>query len=296
MAEISAWDVAAAGNGFTVPNGFPEGMQYSEVNNAAREIMAVLAREYNDRSGAIVSTGSANAYSIVSNRTLGAYAAGQRFTFRANFASTGAATLNVDALGAKAIARADGSAIIAGAIQSGAVYDVIYSITLDKFILFGGFGVDINQVAQGTTAAAGKLELGTNAETVTGTDTARVPPISALTALFNAAGRRSLSTTQSYQALPGGLLVKWGRTANLGDITGTENSSTAVFSTAIAFTAKPFVVAFPISLSGTQGVAGNALTYWDEDATTVTAAAFQYREAYATTQSNWAIGYIAVGV
>jgi hypothetical protein len=293
MAEISAWDVSAAGNGFTVPDGFPEGMQYSEVNNAAREIMAVLAREYKDRNGSIVSTGSANTYSITSNRTLGAYAAGQRFTFRANFASTGAATLNVDSLGAKAIARADGSAIISGSIQIGAIYDVIYSITLDKFILSNGFGVDINQVAAATTAAAGKVELATDAELVTGTDTARVPPISAMTALFNAAGRR-VGATDGYQKLPGGLIIQWGRTGDLGDISAGIISSTDLFAT--AFVSAPFIVsAFPVALSGGPGEV-NVRVYWDQAATTNAAAAFKYSEAGTGVQSNWAIGYIAIGI
>lgn len=294
MAELGSWDTSAGGNGFTVPDGFPEGMNYSDVNNAAREIMAVLAREYKDRSGELVSTGSSNTYSITSNRTLGAYANGQTFKFRANHTSTGAATINVSSLGPKAISRPDGTAIISGAIQAGAVYDVSYSSALDKFVLFGGFGVDINQVAAATTAAAGKVELATDAEAITGTDTGRVPPLSAITALFNAAGRR-LNSSDGYQKLPGGLIIQWGRTANLGDVGGAIASTTDTF--ALAFTSAPLIVIpTPVSLSGGPGSDANVVVYWDQSATTASTAAFKYQEMTGTTQTNWSIGYIAIGI
>lgn len=298
MAELGSWDTSAGGNGFAVPDGFPEGMNYSDVNDAAREIMAVLAREFKDRSGALVSTGSSNTYSITSNRTLGSYAAGQRFTFRANFSNTGASTLNVSSLGTKAICRADGSAIISGAIQSGAVYDVVYSSVLDKFVLLGGFGVDTSQVASATTSAAGKVELATDAETIAGTDAARVASLSAITALFFASGRK-LAATDGYFKLPSGssnpIIVQWGRTGNLGDISGGTQTATDSFAT--SFVSTPYIV-IPVftCLDADIGLSPNIRLYWDQSATTSSTAAFKFSEESGGVQKNLAISYIAVGI
>jgi hypothetical protein len=66
--------------------------------------------------------GTANAATISLNPPLAAYAAGQRFAFVASAANTGAATLNVNGLGALALNKGDGTvALIAGDIPSGAV-------------------------------------------------------------------------------------------------------------------------------------------------------------------------------
>lgn len=48
-------------------------------------------------------SGSANAYTLALSLAIPAYVAGQRFTFQANFLNTGAATLNINSLGAKNI-------------------------------------------------------------------------------------------------------------------------------------------------------------------------------------------------
>lgn len=288
MAELSDWDVSAAGNDFTAPDGFPEGMQFSDVNNSAREIMAVLAREYADRNGSLVSTGSGGTYALTSNRTLGAYANGQTFKFRANHTNAGASTISVGGLGAKAICRPDGSAIIAGAIQSGGIYEISYSSVLDKFVLFGGFGLDMTQVSQATTSAAGKTELATDAETITGTDTARVPPVSALTALFNAAGRASHVSAGGYQKLPGGLIIQWGRKAQGDFSSGTTVSVTFPTTFASAcFVVIPVLDAanggtnpngFPGVL--TRGVGGFTANLYE----------------YTGTVQNVELSYIAIGV
>jgi hypothetical protein len=129
MAEIKDWDVAAGNNNDTAPDGFPENMNYSDVNNAAREVMAVLARWYGDTNGSLVSGGSSNAYTLTPNRTYSAYAVGMDFTFEANHSNTAAATLNVSTLGAKAIKNPDGTAVASGAIKSGGIYRVIYDGT-----------------------------------------------------------------------------------------------------------------------------------------------------------------------
>lgn len=123
MAEIFTWDVAAANNNSAPPNGFPENMEYDEVNNAAREVMAVLARFVQGSLGGTKTTaGTQPAYTLVSGFTLGAYAAGQVFAFVAHATSTGAVTLNVDGLGAGAVSDARGNQLGSGDIVANGVY------------------------------------------------------------------------------------------------------------------------------------------------------------------------------
>ena len=141
MSEVKSWSATAASNNSASPDGFPEAMAPSGVNDSAREVMAAVARYRADTDGVASSSGSANAYVLASATTYAAYAQGDRFAFKANFANTGAATLNVDAVGAKDIKRTDGSALVAGDIPSGAVVDVVYDGT--NFQLVSASSVDV---------------------------------------------------------------------------------------------------------------------------------------------------------
>lgn len=128
MSEVHAWSTTAASNNSASPNGWPEGMAPSGVNDSARENMAALARYRSDTDGVNTSTGSANAYVLAASRVMTAYAQGDLYTFKANFTNTGAATLNVDGLGAKAI-QSHTAALLGGEIVSAGVYTVVYDGT-----------------------------------------------------------------------------------------------------------------------------------------------------------------------
>ena len=70
--------------------------------------------------------------------TATAYTAGQTFRFVAAGANTGAVTINIDSLGAKAITKSGASALEAGDIASGAVVQITYDGT--RFQLVSGAG------------------------------------------------------------------------------------------------------------------------------------------------------------
>ena len=84
-----------------------------------------------------VDSGAADAYVITPSPAISAYAEGQRFVFRATNANTGAATLNVNALGAFAIETVDDAALVAGMIVAGGYYEVVYdaNATPDRWVL-----------------------------------------------------------------------------------------------------------------------------------------------------------------
>ena len=92
--------------------------------------------------------------------TLTAYAAGQLFYFVAVGANTGAVTLNIDGLGAKAVTRDGASALAAGDINSGEIVVVIYDGTRFQMInAANSFG---NTTINGTLTVTGNTTLGAN--------------------------------------------------------------------------------------------------------------------------------------
>src|ERR1041384_4835236 len=115
---------------------FAEGQAPATVNDGARALQGSLKRFWNRLNATQTSTGSANAYAIT--YTLGpvSYASGEIFAFVANFSNTGAATLNVNSLGAKPITHVDGSALNANDIVSGSTVMCCY--TGASFQLIGG--------------------------------------------------------------------------------------------------------------------------------------------------------------
>src|SRR5688572_14408465 len=155
MGDIQGWSGTDASN----IDLFPDNMTFGAVNDGGRAVQGAMARWFADWNGSIVASGSSNAYSITSNRTIASLANNTLMWFRANHTNTGAATLNLNTLGAKDIVRATGAALTAGDITSGQIVGVYYNSTLDDWVL-------ITPTVQGTASesASGLIELATAAE------------------------------------------------------------------------------------------------------------------------------------
>jgi hypothetical protein len=115
-------------------------MAFSAVNDSARALEGILARWSKDIDGSLVSGGSSNAYTLASNRTLSSYAQNQFFIFEANHANTGAATLNVDSIGAKSIKKHNDVDLASGDIESGQIVAVVYEAAADAFQMISQLG------------------------------------------------------------------------------------------------------------------------------------------------------------
>src|SRR5690554_6540330 len=129
MADINLWSVDAENNNMTPPHGWPEGMNYSAVNDAARESMAAIKRWFDDISGKLDATGQANLYAVTLNAGYSSYFRGMAFRCKIPATNTGASTINVNAIGPRNIVRADGSALEAGMLRQGHAYSFYFDGT-----------------------------------------------------------------------------------------------------------------------------------------------------------------------
>lgn len=86
----------------------------------------IRAKKYHDYAA---DAGGTDAYAITLSPVITAYSAGQVFTFKANTANTGAATLNVNALGAITIKKNYNSDLADGDIKANQIVTVVYDGT-----------------------------------------------------------------------------------------------------------------------------------------------------------------------
>lgn len=151
-ANVSEWSTSASSNNATPPNGWPEGMAPSAVNDAAREMMAALARWYKDTNGSLVLGGTGSAYTLTTNSTHTVLADQSLIVAEVNTDSTGAATLAVDGLAAKDIVLPSGAAIAEGTLKAGAIAVFAWESDADDYILIAGFGGSAAALDAGTAS------------------------------------------------------------------------------------------------------------------------------------------------
>jgi len=103
----------------------------------------------------IATTGSANAYVLSTGLSLAAYVTGQTFRIRPNFTNTGAATINVDGLGARNLTKRGATALAAGDLTSGRVYTITNDGT--QFQVMEHVALDVAQPLDATLTALAAL-------------------------------------------------------------------------------------------------------------------------------------------
>jgi len=123
---------SVASDGQTTPSAnLPMGtFAHTNVGNATVRTMYPSAGQLQD--GAITyltSVSGADTIAAVAALGMTAYAAGQKFIFVSAGANTGAVTININSIGAKAITKNGTTALAAGDIPSGYVAEVVYDGT-----------------------------------------------------------------------------------------------------------------------------------------------------------------------
>lgn len=98
-------------------------------NGTARTDAMTVGQAQDNGATHMTSTGSSNAYVLTPSPAITSYSEGQRFTFKASFSNSGAATVNISGLGAKDIKKYVSTALDANDIPSGKVVEIRYDGT-----------------------------------------------------------------------------------------------------------------------------------------------------------------------
>lgn len=122
--------------------------------------------DYVRQPGYAVTTGSANTYVAALIPAPTAYTDGMGIVVKINAANTGAATVNVNGLGAKAIVDSKGNALVAGKLRLNGTYSLKYNSTSGNFILQGEGG---EYGTAGATQVLSGFTVGTDSGLVSGT-------------------------------------------------------------------------------------------------------------------------------
>jgi hypothetical protein len=108
----------------------------STIDDAGRALQGAVTREWNWRSFTLTAGGTADAKTLTYSVAPAALYNGQRFAFIANTTNTGAVTLNINTLGAKAVRKVftgTPAALVAGDMISGMRVEVAYNQAADAF-------------------------------------------------------------------------------------------------------------------------------------------------------------------
>jgi hypothetical protein len=150
MATALTGSVAADGQ--TTPSAnLPMGtFAHTNVGNATVRNMYTSAGQIQD--GVVTyltSVAGTNTITAVGAVGMTAYATGQRFTFVSAGANTGAATLNINGIGAKAITKNGTTALVSGEMPLNAAIEVFYDGT--QFQLLNPVPINVSSFSAGTT-------------------------------------------------------------------------------------------------------------------------------------------------
>jgi len=153
---VQQWATTAADNNSSPPTGAPEGMAPSAVNNTMREMMASVAVEAQINRVKVLGGPVAGTNTITGTMTpaLTAYSAGMLVVFTPAANNTGAATLNINSLGALDIQKADGDALVSGDLVAGIPALLMLDSGADDWILLNPQNLNIPELRLTKNAAS----------------------------------------------------------------------------------------------------------------------------------------------
>jgi len=143
----------------------------------ASQQAATLGQVQSGLSSYAIDTGTANTYAVPLSPAIAAYADGVKIRFRALTANTGAATLNVNGLGAIALVGGAQIALQGGEIAAGGYCEAEYNGSLSKFVLLECTGAPV-QVAN-ATASQHAVPLGQAQSLIAAAQTPQLMPLTA---------------------------------------------------------------------------------------------------------------------
>jgi hypothetical protein len=139
---VTSYSRTPASNNSAPPNGAPEGWTPGSMNNTVRQIMTDIVNEgAKNQTKVLSSVAGTNTITASLSPALDAYSAGMMVVLTPANTSTGAATLNIDSLGALDILKPTGGALAAGELITGIPHLLMLDAGADDFILLGAVSV-----------------------------------------------------------------------------------------------------------------------------------------------------------
>ncbi|MDD2318146.1 MAG: hypothetical protein PHD57_12475, partial [Desulfobacterales bacterium] len=132
----------------------------------------------------VASAGAGNAYTVSMPKTLGAYVDCYEVVMKANHTNTGAATIDIDGLGAKSLRRQYGEALAAGDIRANKIVPFRYNSTSGYFemqLITTGNMADVATVAGISGNVSTVAAISANVTTVAG-NTANINTVAGISA------------------------------------------------------------------------------------------------------------------
>lgn len=156
MTAVKNFSRTASNNNGSPPDGFPEAQTAGSLNNSARELMkAIVDEATNGECRLLASVAGTDTITASCTPDITAYNAGMLFVFTPAADNTGAATLNIDSVGALDIQKYNAEALTAKDLRSGVPAVVQLDAGADDFILLNPLGA---RAPTGSNASA--LEIG----------------------------------------------------------------------------------------------------------------------------------------
>lgn len=153
-ATLFTWSQTAGSNNTADSTiNLSEGQAPSTLNNAARAMMAAVAKYRDDLSGKLNTAGSSTAYTLTSSQIFTSLSDGIQIAFRLDETNGAAPTLNVDGLGAKALRLVSATNLTGSELIAGAIYWATYDAGGDEWLVNNP--VSQAQVPAGTLAGYG---------------------------------------------------------------------------------------------------------------------------------------------
>lgn len=157
---VTSYSRTPSDNNAAPPNGWPEGMAPSAVNNCARQLMTDVVNEAGKGQAAVLaSVAGTNTITASMTPDLDAYAAGMRVIFTPANTNTGATTLNIDGLGALDVQKFSGTALVAGDLVAGIPAYLVLDSGADDWILINPIA-STAKYADATANFTGTLQYG----------------------------------------------------------------------------------------------------------------------------------------
>jgi hypothetical protein len=157
---VTSYSTVAANNNSAPPNGFPEGQSAASLNDACRQVMADIAVEAQINAVKVLAS-VAGTNTITGSMTpdLTAYSAGMTCALTPANTNTGAATLNIDSLGALDVFRYGGEALQPGDFVAGTPAFLVLDSGADDFYLLNPQNVGFRNIPQNSQSGSYTLVL-----------------------------------------------------------------------------------------------------------------------------------------